>query len=134
VVALGNLGLVAAQRRDYPTATRFYLRSLEVAETVGELRMVAEILEELATVESVAGDAGRAATLFGAARQIREDIGAPVVGPSLDRLDGARATVAQALGDPAFTAADRAGRQMSLQAAVAFAQGGPPPVTRLQPG
>jgi predicted ATPase/DNA-binding SARP family transcriptional activator len=134
VVALGNLGLVAAQRRDYPTATRFYLRSLEVAEAVGELRTVAEILEELATVESVAGDASRAASLFGAARQIREDIGAPVVGPGLDRLDGARAMAAHALGDQAFTAADRAGRRMSVQDAVAFAQGEPsPPGTRGRP-
>jgi predicted ATPase/DNA-binding SARP family transcriptional activator len=125
VVALGNLGLVAAQRRDYPTATRFYLRSLAVAEAVGELRTVAEVLEELAAVESAAGDASRAATLFGAAGQIREDIGAPVVGPGLDRLDGARAMAAQALGDQAFTAADRAGRQMSAQDAVAFARATP---------
>jgi predicted ATPase/DNA-binding SARP family transcriptional activator len=125
VVALGNLGLVAAQRQDYPTATRFYLRSLEVAEAIGELRTVAEILEELATVESVAGKASRAATLFGAAQQIRDDIGAPVVGPSLEQLDSARATAARVLGDQAFTAAHQAGRQMSVEDAVTFARGRP---------
>ena len=124
VVALGNLGLVAARRRDYPTAAQFYLRSLEVAEMIGEPRSVAEILEELAAVESAAGNAARGATLFGASRRIREDIGAPVVGPGLARLDAARAATESALGDDAFAAAQASGRQMSLQQAVAFARGG----------
>ncbi len=124
VVALGNLGLVAARRRDYPTAAQFYLRSLEVAEMIGEPRSVAEILEELAAVESAAGNAARGATLFGASRRIREDIGAPVVGPGLARLDAARAATESALGDEAFAAAHAGGWQMSLQQAVAFARGG----------
>jgi len=124
VVALGNLGLVAARRRDYPTAARFYLRSLEVAEMVGEPRSVAEILEELAAAESAAGNAGRGATLFGASRRIREDIGAPVVGPGLARLDAARAATEAVLGGEAFAAAHSGGWQMSVQQAVAFARGG----------
>jgi predicted ATPase/DNA-binding SARP family transcriptional activator/Tfp pilus assembly protein PilF len=127
VVALGNLGLVAARRKDYPTAARFYLRSLEVAEMVGEPRSVAEILEELAAVESAAGNAGRGATLFGASQRIREDIGAPVVGPGLARVDAARAAAELVLGDEAFAAAHRDGWQMSAETAVAFARGGPWP-------
>jgi predicted ATPase len=124
VVALGNLGLVAARRRDYPTAAEFYLRSLEVAEMVGEPRSVAEILEELAAVESAAGRAARGATLFGASGRIREDISAPVVGPGLARLDAARAATESVLGGEAFAAAHSDGWQMSVEQAVAFARGG----------
>jgi tetratricopeptide (TPR) repeat protein len=123
VVALGNLGLVAARRRDYPTAAEFYLRSLEVAEMVGEPRAVAEILEELAAVESAAGRAARGATLLGASGRIREDISAPVVGPGLARLDAARAATQSILGGEAFAAAHSDGWQMSVEQAVAFARG-----------
>jgi predicted ATPase/DNA-binding SARP family transcriptional activator len=132
VVALGNLGLVAARRADYPTAARFYLRSLEVAEAVGERRSVAEILEELAVVESAAGNAMHAATLFGASQRIRDDIGAPPIGPSLARRNEARAAAELALGDQAFTAAHQAGWQMSIERAAAFARGGTWP--RVTPG
>jgi predicted ATPase/DNA-binding SARP family transcriptional activator len=124
VVALGNLGLVAAQRRDYPAAARFHLHSLVLAEAVGERRSVAEILEELAAVESAGGDPARAATLFGGAEAIRADIGAPVPGPDLARLDEARAAAARVLGEEAFAAAYQAGRRMSVGQAVGFARDG----------
>jgi predicted ATPase/DNA-binding SARP family transcriptional activator len=134
VVALGNLGLVAARRTDYPTAAQFYLRSLEVAEAVGERRSVAEILEELAVVEAVAGNAVHAATLFGASQRIRDDIGAPLIGPGLARRNDARAAAELALGNQAFTAAHQAGWQMSVERAVAFARAGTwPPVTPGEP-
>ncbi len=133
-MALGNLGLVAAQRQNYLAAAQFWLRSLEVAETVGERRSLAEILEELAAVESAAGNAQRAATLFGASQGIREDIGAPVLGPDHARLGDAIAAAAAALGDEAFSAAHQAGLQMSVEQAVALAKDGSwPPVTQGNP-
>jgi predicted ATPase/DNA-binding SARP family transcriptional activator/Tfp pilus assembly protein PilF len=127
VVALGNLGLVAALRRDYAAAARFHLRSLDLAEAVGERRSIAEILEELATVESAAGSPEHAAALFGASEAIREDIGAPVLGPDLPRLGDARAAAEAALGVAAFTAAHQAGRRMSAEEAVRMARQGPWP-------
>jgi tetratricopeptide (TPR) repeat protein len=129
VVALGNLGLVAAQRGNYPAAARFHLRSLDLSGAVGERRSLAEILEELAAVESAAGHAVRAATLFGASEATRADIGAPVQGPDRARLNEALDAAALVLGPAAFGAAHRAGQQMSLEQAVAFAKSGPwPPV------
>jgi hypothetical protein len=117
----------AALREDRRGAAQCYLRSLDLAEAVGERRAVAEILEELAAVESAAGNAGRAATLLGASQAIREDIGAPVPGPDLARLDDAMAAALSALGDEAFTAARLAGLRMSARQAVAFAKDGPWP-------
>jgi len=134
VVALGNLGLVAARRENYIAAAQFWLRSLDLSEAVGELRSVAEILEELAAVESAAGNAQRAATLFGASQAIRVDIGAPVLGPDQPRLDEAQAAATAALGDEAFTAAHEAGLHMSVEQAIALAKGGSwPPVTPGRP-
>jgi hypothetical protein len=92
---------------------------------IGEPRSVAEILEELAAVESAAGNPGRGATLFGASQRIRQDIGAPVVGPGRARLNAARAAAELVLGDEAFAAAHRDGWQMSAEQAVGFARGGP---------
>jgi hypothetical protein len=75
-------------------------------------------------VESAAGNTVHAATLFGASQRIRDDIGAPLIGPGLARRNDARAAAELALGDQAFTAAHQAGRQMSIERAVAFARGG----------
>jgi predicted ATPase/DNA-binding SARP family transcriptional activator len=134
VVALGNLGLVAARRQNYPAAMQFHLRSLDLAESVGERRSVAEMLEELAAVESAAGNAARAATLFGASQAIRQDIGAPILGPDQARLNGARDAAAAALGEEAFSAAHQAGLRMSAGQAVALAKDGSwPPMTPAKP-
>jgi predicted ATPase/DNA-binding SARP family transcriptional activator len=122
VVALGNLGLVAARRQNYAAAAQYHLRSLDLAEAVGEKRSVAEILEELAAVESAAGDARRSAILFGASQAIREAIGAPVMEPDQARLGDAMAVAEQALGEAAFTAAHQAGLRMSLDQAVTLAR------------
>jgi predicted ATPase/DNA-binding SARP family transcriptional activator len=126
-VAMTNLGLVAAQRQDYGAAAQFHLRSLDLAESIGERRSIAEILEELAGVESATGNAERAATLFGASQALREDIGAPMLGADVARLSDAVAAAVRALGDQTFTAAHQAGRAMSVARAVAFARASTPP-------
>ena len=133
VVALGNLGLVAARRQNYPAAMQFHLRSLDLAESVGERRSVAEMLEELAAVESAAGNAARAATLFGASQAIRQDIGAPILGPDQARLNGARDAAAAALGEEAFSAAHQAWRMSAGQAVALAKDGSWPPMTPAQP-
>ena len=132
-MALGNLGLVAARHKNYPAAARFHLRSLEESESVGERRLVAEMHGELAAVESAAGNARRAATLFGASQAIRQDIGAPTAGPDQARLNGAR-DAAAALGEQAFSAAHQAGLRMSAEQALALAKDGSwPPMTAAKP-
>lgn len=126
-VAITNLGLVATRRKDYAAAARLHLRSLDLAEAVGERRSIAESLEELAGVRAAEGNAGRAATLFGASQALREDIGAPIPGPDLARFNDAVAAAVLALGDQAFAAALQAGRAMSVGQAVSFARAEVPP-------
>jgi predicted ATPase/DNA-binding SARP family transcriptional activator len=125
--AMTNLGLVAARRHDYDAAARFHLRVLDLSRSIGERRSTAETLEELAGLESAAGHAERAATLFGASQALREDIGAPTLGFDAGRLSDARAAAARALGDRAFAAALQAGRAMSVAQAEAFARAWIPP-------
>ena len=83
-----------------------------------------------------AGGAGpaSAATLFGASEAIRMEIGAPVLGPDRDRLDGAIAAAREAIGADAFAAAHQAGLELSAEQAVALAKGGSwPPLTPARP-
>jgi predicted ATPase/DNA-binding SARP family transcriptional activator/Flp pilus assembly protein TadD len=120
-VALTNLGVVAYTRKDFPAAVVFHRRSLALAETVGELRSIAESLEELAEAESAMGHMQRAAGLFGASLALREEIGAPIPGPDLVRFDEAAAATAQALGAERFASARDAGRELTVAAAIEFA-------------
>jgi hypothetical protein len=81
-----------------------------------------DAIEGLAEVDTAAGNGLRAATLWGAAERLREEIGAP-------RSAGGRArsqeqvTVARAglRDDVAFTAAWAEGRAMTLEQAIALA-------------
>jgi predicted ATPase/DNA-binding SARP family transcriptional activator/tetratricopeptide (TPR) repeat protein len=125
-VALTNLGLVALARKDYERARSYHARSLELAEAVGERRSIAESLEELAGVDAAAGLMERAAVLFGASQAAREAIGAPILGPDLARFQKVVAEVRLALGEGAFTEAERRGRAMSEAEAVALARSDPP--------
>jgi predicted ATPase len=125
-VALTNLGLAAQARKDYPAARSCYARSLELAEAVGERRSIAESLEELAGVDAAAGLMERAAVLFGASQAVREEIGAPILGPDLGRFQQAVAEVRLALGEGPFTAAERRGRAMSEAEAITLARSEPP--------
>ena len=124
-VALTNLGLAALARKDYPAARALHARSLEHAQAIGERRSIAECLEEMAGVDAAAGQAGRAAVLFGASQALREAIGAPVLGPDLARFRESLAAVRLALGDERFTAAERQGREMPEADAIALARSDP---------
>jgi predicted ATPase/DNA-binding SARP family transcriptional activator len=124
-VALTNLGLTALARKDYPAARSLHARSLEHAQAIGERRSIAECLEEMAGVDAAAGLTGRAAVLFGASQALREKIGAPVLGPDLARFQKSVAAVREALGEDAFTAAERRGREMAEADAIALARSDP---------
>jgi hypothetical protein len=73
-------------------------------------------------VDAATGRMEGAAVLFGASQAVREAIGAPILGPDLARIRKAVAEVRLALGEDAFTEAERRGRAMSDAEAVAFAR------------
>src|SRR6185437_1446015 len=133
-VALTNLGLVALARKQFGAARGYHLRSLELAETAGELRSVAESLAEIAQVDAAEGNPERAAVLFGAAAALRVSIGAPVPGPERDRLQAAVDAARQSLGGAAFQAAWARGEALETAAAIALArQASPAPSTPSAP-
>ena len=125
-VALTNLGLTALARKDHPAARAFCLRSLEIAEAVGERRSIAEGVEELAGVDAAAGLMERAAVLFGASQVMRETIGSPILGPDLARFQQAVAGARLALGEVEYAAAERRGRGLTEAEAIALARSAPP--------
>ena len=84
------------------------------------------MLGELAAVESAAGNATRAATLFGASLAIRQDIGAPSAGPDQAGLNGARTRWPSARRPSAPH--PRPALRMSAEHALAPAKDGPWPL------
>jgi non-specific serine/threonine protein kinase len=121
-ILLGNLGTVALERGELTRAASLLGDSLALAAREGSRRASAEHLERLAAVVGLRGHGERAARLFGAAEALREVIAVPI--SPLDRphyeryLAAARAST----GEDAFAAAWAAGRELSLEQAVAEAR------------
>ncbi|MFB7197226.1 BTAD domain-containing putative transcriptional regulator [Streptomyces sp. NPDC056240] len=117
-----ELGFVAELRGDAAGAAAHHLLGLDVACAIGEPRAVALSLEGLAGAAALAGDAGRAAVLLGAAGAARRGAGAPL--PSAERGDVDRVTAraTAALSDPAFTEAYRDGANLSSEKAARTAR------------
>ncbi|MEV4392945.1 BTAD domain-containing putative transcriptional regulator [Nonomuraea sp. NPDC049607] len=99
-----ELGFVAELRGDHGSAADRHRRGLELARSAGEPRAVALSLEGLAGAAALAGDAGRAALLLGAADGLRGSVGAPL--PAAERGDVERITASAVatLGQDAFAA------------------------------
>ncbi|WP_205718699.1 BTAD domain-containing putative transcriptional regulator [Actinomadura sp. WMMA1423] len=100
-----ELGFVAELEGDAARALAHHTRGLGIARSIGEPRALALSLEGLAGAAALAGDAGRAAELLGAADASRRSVDAPL--PPAERGDVDRVTAAAtaALGERAFTEA-----------------------------
>ena len=119
--ALANSALACQADGDYPAARAFHRRSLRLAQALGEPGIIAENLEELASVEAAEDNSVLAACLLGAAQALRERLGEPLPGPDLPRHDQLTADVRQALGDEHYQAAWDKGRSMPEQEIVNLA-------------
>ena len=119
--ALVNLGEVTQLRGDNQRAAVLYRESLLL---YAELKMdiaIAYCLEVLAGIDAAEGLADRAAQLFGAAENVREEIGAPVESFNLERYQGDVSSVREALERDTFDAAWATGRALSREQATALA-------------
>jgi predicted ATPase/DNA-binding SARP family transcriptional activator len=123
--ALTNRGLVCQADGDYPAARTFHQRSLQLAQALGEPHIIAEILEELATVEAADASPALAARLLGAAQALRERLSEPIPGPDLARHNHLIASLRQALGDEHYQDGWDQGRSMPEQQAITLAAGIP---------
>ncbi len=119
--ALSLLAKVALHQRSYAEARRLYEECLASLENLGEHDIQAGCLEGLGIVASFLKLPGWAAQLWGAAAQLRTDVGTPM--SPLDRTDYAQAEmeVRKQLGEKMFTALYEQGRTMTPMQALASA-------------
>jgi non-specific serine/threonine protein kinase len=117
----GNLGNAAYHQGDLVTALARYRQSLSLGQEVGDKRVIAERLEEVAWVACAQEQVEPAAHLFGAAEALRETIGAPM--PPANRADYERSVgLARArLGEAALKTLWCEGRALSVEQAIAEA-------------
>ncbi len=119
--SLTNLGTLAYHQGDYESAERLHLESLPHMLALSDKVTAISVLVGLAQVARVQGKLERAVRLFGAADALLQ-----VTGTSPEAvIDGAYrdevAMLEALLSEEAWEAGRRAGRQMTLEEAIAFA-------------
>jgi predicted ATPase/class 3 adenylate cyclase len=114
-------GRVAAETGEEDEARRLYLHTLGFMEMAGERTGIALILDNLANVENLAGDAERAMRLAGAADALKEAVGGEAP-PELIYLPDPRVLARRFLAESAVEAAWNAGRAMTMAEALAYAR------------
>jgi DNA-binding CsgD family transcriptional regulator len=112
-------GDIARGNGDYTEALASYQRTLSVAASYGDRARVGDAVMRLGLIALHDDDPTRAARLFGASEAIRETVGQP--GARYIQADYERALTAiqQALDAPVLRHAWAAGREMTLNEAVA---------------
>lgn len=123
MVAIGhnNLGNATRGLGDYAAARRHYAESLRAYRDYGDRWALAFLLEDIAVLAALGGEAAPALELLGAADGLREALGAPrspsleeeiaaQIGPAVDSLPGELRSSARARG-----------RQLDLDAALSRA-------------
>ncbi len=121
-IALGNLGGTVLRRGNDTLALSLLREGLDLAGEIGDRGLTAASLEIMADILSVQGGAIQAATLLGAAEQLRESLHAGLSRFELIAHDQAVDAVRTALGEQAFSAACAAGHALSVEQAVDLAQ------------
>ena len=120
-LALCELAIVARQIGDLDRATALLEEALTTFDPREKFGVVAS-LHGLGMVAGQQGDAKRAATLFGAAHQIREELGAPIPPFERDDYDQEALRVQSQLGEDEFARLLAVGRSLTVvDAALAFA-------------
>ena len=116
-----SLGYVALAQNDYVRASAFLVQGLNLCGELGDRYVTQGCLQGLARVAHGTGHYERAVRLFGAAKALREVLGALL--PPVDQADHDKsvASARAALGGPAFAAAWAEGRAMTLEQAIEYA-------------
>jgi non-specific serine/threonine protein kinase len=117
---LTHLGRIACREGRYAEARALLQESTRILRRVGDRRLLAECLDDLAEVARFQDHAERAARLFGASQALRE----PMRRPSKIAVEvyaGHVARLRDTLGEAAFTAAWEAGRALTWQQAADYA-------------
>jgi non-specific serine/threonine protein kinase len=122
LLALVGLGNVTRDQGDAARAADLYLQALNRSWTQGNQRITAYTLAGLGSIAGAHGQVEQAARLFGAAEALHEVIGVPLLPAFRAGHERAVTAVRHVLADPAFTDAWAAGRDLTLDEAVAEAR------------
>jgi len=121
-MALSNLGSLAVERSDIALAQALHVESLTLRRELNERRGIAESLEGLARVMSAWSRPSAAVRIWGAARRLREETGAPLSPPDRATQDVQIATARTEMADAAaFKSSWEEGRAMTLEQVIEFA-------------
>ena len=121
--ALNNLGNVACKKGDCETARRMHSEGLDIRLELGARQVIADSLEGFANIAVGLNHITRAATLWGAAERLREDVGSPLPPSRQPTRDIELLAARKALADDAaYDSAWRAGRAMTFERAARYAQ------------
>jgi DNA-binding CsgD family transcriptional regulator len=138
--ALGVSMIAALMLGDAARATEYGRESLSGCAALGDTLGLTITLEFLAWIAAAEGDHGRTARLLGAAgQQARVNGGNPTTAGLLAAAHGQyEASARTALGDAPFGAEYRAGAELTLDEAIAYARGDtaprqPPPTPAAKP-
>jgi tetratricopeptide (TPR) repeat protein len=118
-----NLAIVARHAGEYERAWELAERSLQIALEMNNKLGVAESLSELAGVLGMTGQPEQATRLLGAWEATLERMGASPDPCETREYDQTVSAIRARLDGPTFATAWTAGRAMSLEQAVALAQG-----------
>jgi predicted ATPase/DNA-binding XRE family transcriptional regulator len=118
---LARLGLLAIERRDFSAAEALLTESVSLCRDMGDRQGIARALEGFGQLASLKGSLETALRLVGAAARIRTAIDVPLSAAERTRLEQRLAPVRAKLGESASEAACAAGRELSLQQAMALA-------------
>jgi DNA-binding CsgD family transcriptional regulator len=122
-LALRNLAIAAVRQGDYELAAAQLGESLSVLREPQEKIYTTQSLDSLAVVVSMQGDHRRAARLFGAAKALREAVGASVLPFYRADYDLGVVTARAGLGEEVFEEAWEEGRAMTPEEAIEYALG-----------
>ncbi len=118
--ALHSLANVTRTQSDYETARAMYHESLTISRELGDKWLLAYLLEDSGGLAALQGQAERALRLAGAAKNLRETIGAPLPPAEQAKLERLLEPAYQTLGQAAATIIAQ-GQAMSLEQAIDYA-------------
>jgi hypothetical protein len=115
---LADLGSLAREQRNCPTAHSLYRESLIIFQELEHKRGIARLLECFACSAAAQLEAERSLRLAGAAAALRQSIGAPLTPAEQAKLESALDPARQALTNTAGTTAWLEGWAMPVEKAI----------------
>ena len=118
---LDSLAYIEMHEGNYARARDLFIESLGYFSEFGNMRQLADVLEGLAGLAAAEMRPADAARLFGAAQALLEEIGAQLESGNRDEHERNVGLARGQLSAPAFAAAWREGRELSVEQAIQYA-------------